>query len=203
MTRKLVLALTAVLLVASVATAGEIELSLAAMRGSQASFTQKFTPKGFTRPQVESGTVVFGNFPQMRWEYRSPEQKLFVFDGRTSWLYSPADRQATRSDINDEAKRALPFLLIGDPVAVRNDFKVSEVASGAQRIVTLEPKSATSTIARVVVTTAAKSHLIQRLEYSDRQGNRTSFELTNVRKASPTDASFRFTPPAGVEIIEN
>ena len=64
-------------------------------------FTQRFTPKGFKSSQVESGTVVFGTLPMMRWCYTAPEPKLFVFDGSKSWFYVPGDKQVTVAGIDD------------------------------------------------------------------------------------------------------
>jgi hypothetical protein len=33
---------------------------------------------------------------KMRWEYRSPREKLFVSDGRDAWFYVPGDRQVRK-----------------------------------------------------------------------------------------------------------
>jgi len=66
------------LLIASTLSAAEIDKAPAAVSGKEATFVQRFTPKGFKNAQVESGTVIFGTLPQMRWSYSRPEQKLFV-----------------------------------------------------------------------------------------------------------------------------
>src|SRR3954469_14236217 len=83
------------ILVASAAGAAELDRAAAALAGTEATFTQRFTPKGFKNAQSESGTVVFGTLPMMRWSYARPEEKLFVFDGQRSWFYVPADKQVT------------------------------------------------------------------------------------------------------------
>src|ERR1700691_2358597 len=43
---------------------------------------------------AESGTVYFSRPGRMRWEYRSPEEKLFLVDGTNVWFYVPADKTA-------------------------------------------------------------------------------------------------------------
>jgi chaperone LolA len=167
------------------------------MAGTEASFAQRFTPKGFTRSQVENGTVIFGPLPMMRWTYAKPEEKVFVFDGTNSWFYVAADKQVTVAQIDDRRRSELPFLLIGDPAARTRLFDVKE--SGNR--VTLQPKSASSAIRSVALTISASTHLIQQLEYSDREGNRTVFEFSGFqRRATPADL-FRFTAPAGVQIV--
>src|SRR5207244_7759286 len=114
--RKTLLIATLVL-AAAAAYASEIDRAAAAMAGTEASFTQRFTPKGFTKSQVESGSVIFGSLPMMRWTYTKPEEKVFVFDGTNSWFYVAADKQVTVASIDDRRSSELPFLLIGDPAA--------------------------------------------------------------------------------------
>ena len=49
----------------------------------------------------------------MRWEYRSPEEKLFLADGKTTWLYIPAEKQARKSALKnlEDVRSPLAFLL--------------------------------------------------------------------------------------------
>ncbi|HUJ12790.1 MAG TPA: outer-membrane lipoprotein carrier protein LolA, partial [Thermoanaerobaculia bacterium] len=88
-------------------------------------------------------------------------------------------------------------LLIGDPAARERLFVVKESGSS----VTLQPKSATSAIRSVAMTIAPDTHLIQRLEYSDREGNRTEFDFSNYQRRSISPETFRFTPPPGVQVV--
>src|SRR5258707_15614339 len=109
---------------ASTASAAEIDRAAAALAGTEAQFTQRFTPKGFKSSQVDSGKVVFGTLPMMRWRYTKPEQKVFVFDGNRSWFYLPAEKQVTVTSIDDQRRSELPFLIIGDPSARDRQFIV-------------------------------------------------------------------------------
>ncbi|HUJ16224.1 MAG TPA: outer membrane lipoprotein carrier protein LolA, partial [Thermoanaerobaculia bacterium] len=111
------LVVLALVLTAAAAYPSAIDQAAAAMAGTEAAFTQRFTPKGFTNSQVESGTVIFGTLPMMRWTYTTPEEKVFVFDGTNSWFYVAADKQVTTATIDDRRRGELPFLLIGDPAA--------------------------------------------------------------------------------------
>lgn len=172
-----------------------------AMSGMEASFTHRFTAKGFKTSQVESGTVVFGDLPRMRWSYTRPEQKLFVFDGTTSWFYVPADKQVTHGRVTEARKRELPFLLLGDPVARDRAFVVKEQRKGGNVITTLQPRAKGSLVKSVTVTIAASTNLIQRIEYSDRDGNRTSFDFSGYHRRAASADTFRFNPPAGVQVI--
>lgn len=190
-------------LLATVAAASpmEIDRAAAAIAGKEASFTQRFTPKGFKTAQSESGTVLFGTLPMMRWSYTSPEAKLFVFDGSHSWFYVPGDHQVTVGVLDDAHKRELPFLVVGDPQARARFFTVRQQQKGDAIVTTLQPRDRGAMIRDIAVTSNAADHTIRRIEYSDRQGNRTSFELSGYHPAAAGAGAFRFNPPPGTQVV--
>lgn len=187
--------------VSGLAAPAEIDRAAAAINGQEAQFTQRFTPKGFKNAQSESGSVVFGTLPMMRWSYTSPEEKLFVFDGSRSWLYVPADKQVTVGHIDENRKRELPFLVLGDPQARAKYFSVTEKSGNGTVATNLQPKDAAAMIRNLVITTGAADHLIRTVEYTDREGNRTVFELSGYHPRAAAADLFRFTPPAGVQVV--
>lgn len=178
--------------------AAGIDDAARAVAGQEAQFVQSFTPKGFKTSQVESGSVVFGTLPMMRWSYTKPEEKLFVFDGTKSWFYVPADKQVTVATLDDAKKRELPFLLLGDPAARDKHFAVTQRGN----VITLQPRDGNAMIRNIAVTVAPSTHLIQRIEYSDREGNRTVFQLSGYHPRPAAAETFRFTPPAGVQVVD-
>jgi outer membrane lipoprotein carrier protein len=180
-----------------------VERALAVTAGTRATFVHKFTPKGFSRERVEQGEVLFGPAPQMRWNYQRPEKKTFVFDGTTSWLYTPADRQVTVAKLRQSDRKGLPFVVLSDPKALRSEYAVTETKTAGEIRTELRPLSATALVRDLVVVTGAKDDLIRRIEYADRQGNRTVFQFANHRRGGVAADAFRFDPPAGVEIIRN
>src|SRR5436309_1904367 len=189
------------LILAATIRASEIDNAAKAMAGTEASFTQQFTPKGFTKSQVESGSVIFGTLPMMRWTYTRPEEKVFVFDGTRSWFYVAADKQVTVATIDDRRKSELPFLLIGDPAARERLFVVTESNRGKSMVVSLQPREASASIRNIVLTIAPGTHWIQQIQYSDREGNRTEFAFSGFHRRAITPELFRFTPPPGVEVV--
>jgi outer membrane lipoprotein carrier protein len=190
------------ILIASAAGAAELDRAAAALVGTEAQFTQRFTPKGFKNSQIDSGSVVFGTLPMMRWTYAKPEQKIFVFDGSRSWFYLPGEKQVTVTTLDETHRRELPFLLIGDQAARDRNFVVRESLSGSNVIVLLQPRAASAMIRSVTITIAAATHAIQRVAYSDRDGNETTFDFSGITRRAVTPDLFRFTPPAGVEVVQ-
>jgi outer membrane lipoprotein-sorting protein len=207
------------MLLTAAAQAAEIDRAAAAMAGTEAQFTQRFTPKGFRNSQVESGSVVFGTLPMMRWTYTRPEAKIFVFDGQKSWFYVPAEKQVTVSELDDQKRSELPFLMIGDPAARERHFVMREAPSGAPAsrgpqhpmreaadspatVVSLEPRSRTAMIRNITLIVAPDTHLIQWVEYTDREGNRTTFDFSGYQRREAGAEFFHFTPPPGVEVVQ-
>jgi chaperone LolA len=185
----------------STAAPTELDRAAAAMSGMEASFTHRFTAKGFKTSQVESGSVVFGTLPSMRWTYTTPEQKLFVFDGTNSWFYVPADKQVMVGRVTDARKRELPFLLLGDPAARDRHFIVKQQKRDGRIVATLQPRDAAAAIRTVTVTISPSNHLIQRIDYTDRDGNQTSFQFSGYHRRAASAGTFTFAPPAGVQVI--
>lgn len=184
------------------AGAAELDRAAAALAGTEAQFTQRFTPKGFKNSQTDSGSVVFGTLPMMRWTYSKPEQKVFVFDGNRSWFYLPTEKQVTVTTIDDQRRSELPFLIIGDPAGRDRNFVVRETTRGANVIATLQPRNASAMIRNVTITIASATHAVESVSYSDRDGNETTFNFSGFTRRAVTPEFFRFAPPAGVEVIQ-
>jgi outer membrane lipoprotein carrier protein len=190
------------LAIAVAASAAELDRAAASLPGTEAQFSQRFTPKGFKNGQVESGTVVFGPLPMMRWSYLHPEEKVFVFDGNRSWLYIASEKQVTATTLDEKQRSELPFLLIGDPAARDRNFIVHETARGGSVVATLQPRTPSAMIRNVTITIAAATHSIERVAYSDREGNETTFDFSGFTKRSVAPDFFHFTPPVGVAVVE-
>ena len=180
-----------------------VNRALSANEGYQADFVQKFIPKGFTKERVERGTVIFGSAPRMRWSYRAPEKKEFVFDGSTSWLYAPADRQVTVATLGEKERKSLPWVLLSDPASLGREYKVRETRRGGEVETVLDPRSADALVRDLTVVTGASDGRIRKISYADRQGNRTTFEFTGYKPVSTGKEMFTFEAPAGVEVVRN
>ena len=198
---KNILVLSLFITTAAFAQTAEIDRAASAVSGMEARFTHSFTPKGFKNAQVESGSVIFGKMPMMRWSYSTPEKKLFVFDGARSWFYVPDDRQVTIADIDDRRRAELPFLFLGNPAARDRHFVVQEKARGSKITTTLQARSQAAIVRSVNVVSDAATHRIESISYSDRDGNRTVFSFSGYHPARTGADTFQFSAPAGVQVI--
>jgi len=175
-----------------------IDRAIRLSSGQEASFTQRFLPRGYKKEQVESGKVVFGSAPASRWTYASPEAKVFVFDGSTSWMYVPADETVMVHRVSAEEKNRLPFFVLSEPDRLQEWYDL-DTNDNMTRLRARTPDA----LLRSIELRTDSSGRIDTLAYEDSQGNRTTFELRDWKKADTTDETFTFTPPPGVDVIEN
>jgi len=77
----------------------------------RAVFLERYS-EGSRESRVESGTVYFRKPGRMRWEYDSPEKKLFIADGKTVWFYVPADRTVTKAPVKESSDWRTPLALL-------------------------------------------------------------------------------------------
>src|SRR5262245_17355977 len=77
-----------------------------------ADFTHKYRGGVLKKELTERGQLRVKKPGKMRWEYKAPEEKLFVSDGVKAYSYIPQDRQVIVSSIppGDELGAATLFL---------------------------------------------------------------------------------------------
>jgi outer membrane lipoprotein carrier protein len=183
--------------------AAALQQRLAGMKDFTASFTQTEEGGVLRRKTVENGTVYIKKPGKMRWEYESPK-KLFVSDGRTLYMYFPADRQVMKHPVpqQDEATSALLFLLgKGD---VTRDFSVRYADGGTGETYTLrlEPRSRQAEFDWLEITVDRQTLQIRSLTAGTAQGGRSTFTFSNFREnTGPPDKLFQFDIPRGTEVI--
>ncbi len=170
-----------------------------------ADFRQTYRAAGID--QTESGTLIMKKPGLMRWEYQSPEAKLFVADGKDTYLYTPADRQVLvrRFSAADLHSTPLEFLL------GQGDIKQSFAASWEQTdepdangvyAVRLTPRSPDAEYAYFVIGFDARSYDIRRISIQERIGNTSEFLFNNLKfnvRVEPKQFSFKI--PKGVEVV--
>src|SRR6516164_6838501 len=102
------------------------ESSYHAVNTLRAEFKQTYTSGG--RMRVESGTVSLAKGGRMRWDYREPEAKLFVSDGKQFFLYVPAQKQVTQSTVKATEDFRLPLGVLLSRLSLRRVFSKIEFA---------------------------------------------------------------------------
>jgi outer membrane lipoprotein carrier protein len=166
-----------------------------------ARFTQSYRSGMLGREVVEHGVVSVKRPGRMRWEYKDPESKLFVSDGKTFYFYVPADRQVVVSDQDEE--RSLAARLLSGRGRLLDEFEASleePLEPGVFRL-RLVPRHPGADVERAVLDVEPSGRL-RSILLEDLQGNRTRFRFEAVRENTGLrDSLFHFEVPAGVEVI--
>jgi outer membrane lipoprotein carrier protein len=204
------LALTGALLAPPAAGANRSEAEALARRVEQrhrtvadltARFVQTYRSGLIGREITEKGVVSIKRPGRMLWEYREPEKKTFVANGKTFYFYVPADRQVI---VRPQAKdKSLPALLLSGQSDVLAEFAVSldETAPAGLRRLRLVPRKADPEVEWVTLDVDA-AHRIRAIAVVDVQGNRSRFEFDGIKEnVGLKDRIFEFRPPAGVEVV--
>jgi outer membrane lipoprotein carrier protein len=176
------------------------------LRTLQAEFTETYEGAGIER--TESGSLWLKKPGKMRWEYRTPREKLFLSDGKDAWFYLPRDRQVRRSSVKklDDLRSPLGFLLGKtrlekelDGLAAAPDVAPLTAGNTVLRGI---PKAMADRINQVILEITPDFH-IARIQFEEADESVTEYRFSEQKENSDiTDQRFRFSPPPGVEIID-
>jgi outer membrane lipoprotein carrier protein len=173
----------------------------------RAQFTQSYTAGG--RARTESGIVYFARGGKMRWNYRQPEEKLFLSNGKELILYVPSEKQVTRSRVKSSEDARVPFRLLLSRLNLRKVFGRIEFDDQAlkplpgNRVLVGRPKHQEQDEFREVVMELTPAFDIHRLLIRyDGQGT-MEFTFDQIeRNVALSPTLFTFSPPAGTEVID-
>ena len=172
----------------------------------QSDFTEIYRGTGMER--TESGTLWLKKPGKMRWQYRSPREKLFLSDGKDAWFYVPGERQVRRTAVKklDDLRSPLAFLL--GKTKLEKELQAlslaSDVAPLAPEDVVLRgvPRSLADRVSQVLLEITPE-HWIRRIIIEQVDGSVTEYRFTNQREnVVVPDQQFQFEVPDGVEVID-
>lgn len=170
--------------------------------------------------QSESGTVYFSRPGRMRWEYESPEQKLFLVDGKNVWFYVPADRSASHAKLKESSDWRTPIaLLVGKADLAQLCRKIEIVppsatggAEGSEEsptpgdtVLRCAPRgeSAQDASKQVILLEVDPNSYLSRVVIREPGNVTTEFRFGNWEENIPiAEAKFHFDAPPGVSIVD-
>lgn len=168
----------------------------------KAGFTESYDGLGVNR--TESGTLLLEKPGRMRWDYSSPAGKIFLLDGKYAWFYAKGDPHVQRLKAKDldDLRSPLRFLLGHTELEKEvGGLKLAPAANG-EFTLTGVPKGEEKRIARLTLTVRPDG-AITGIEIEETDGAITRFVFTNeAANASVPPGTFKFTPPAGVPVVD-
>jgi len=176
------------------------------LRSLECEFAETYTGLGMDR--TESGTLWLKKPGKMRWQYRSPNGKLFVSDGKEAWFYVAGEQQVRKTEVKklDDLRSPLAFLLgktklekelLGLSLAP----DVSPITPG-DVVLRGEPRNMGERINQVVLEITPEN-AISRIVIESADSSVTEYRLSEQKENAPVaDSLFQFNVPPGTEVIE-
>ena len=170
------------------------------VKSGHSQFTQTVTSPDGVKKKTSSGSFDFARPNRFRFAYAKPFEQTIVADGEKVWIY---DR-----DLNQVSSRRITQALGATPAALLSggsldkDFDLANLpAQGGLEWAEAKPKARDGAFQSVRVGFRGKD--LAALEIVDSFGQKSLLRFEsftpNVAVAAET---FRFTPPAGADVIE-
>lgn len=192
---------------AQLASAGAIDKLhrfLESTKTMRADFAQIVVAKNGKKPQQSTGVMMVSRPGKFRWQIEKPYAQLLVGDGEKVWIYDPDLRQVTVKKVDAALGSTPAALLVGEgggKSALEKNFTLRE-AGEREGLEWLEaiPKAPDSGFEKLQLGFSGND--LKAMELFDNFGQTTSLSFSHLeRNPSLAATQFRFTPPAGVDVI--
>ncbi len=174
----------------------------------KADFRQTLINPVFGRKQVFDGVVRFKKPGKMRWDYVTPEKKLFISDGKVLWMYEPEDNQAFRQSLADSTLPSAITFLFGQ-AKLAQEFNITRAEDAAKYgaagdpVLKLVPKAPTAHYKHILLDLDPKTGQVKQSFVFDTQGNINQVAFSKVAlNTRISDGVFNWSPPAGTKIVK-
>jgi len=170
------------------------------VKSGRSAFTQTVTASDGARKKTSSGQFEFLRPGRFRFNYTKPFEQLIVADGVKVWIYD--------ADLNQASSRKLSQALGATPAALLagSSLDADFVLSAQPARDGLEWARATPRLkdgAFQSMTVGFKGRELAAVEIVDSFGQRSVLQFSRFEANVALDADrFRYTPPAGADVIE-
>jgi len=177
-----------------------------AIRDFTADFVHESEGGLLRKKQTERGIVQVKKPGKMRWDYKSPEQKLFLSDGRRIYLHVPADNQVVISPVPEQDQATTAVLFLVGKGNLTRDFNVTYTEGGGPDTyaLRLQPKLPERDYDWLQLVVDRRTLQIRTLTAADAQGGRSTFQFSNFKENTGlSDKTFTFKIPRGADVTTN
>lgn len=171
-------------------------------------FTQTYRDRFQDKTAISRGTFSFMQPGLMRWEYRSPEEMLFIVGREKAWLYDPILENVTIQEL-DQVSGIKTMRFLSRDESIGNHFHpytpqsiLLEDVEGGEAIY-LKPNNKNQSLAELQIVFDAEKQQILQFVIVDHNQNYRRITLSNIREDPTLSASdFSFEVTSTMEVIE-
>jgi outer membrane lipoprotein carrier protein len=184
-----------------------LERALKAATTLQAHFEQLYYSMSISEPLREKGDLFLQKPDRMRWNYKTPQDKVFLYKDGVLEMYLPEEKQLTRSPVSKEALESDIFGIFLGTMSFRDAYVVenSPFPTDATRVrqVKLTPKTE-GDYSHVLLEIDETTWLLRRAIFLEWAGNKREFVFSQVKTGVRIPArTFTLKVPPGTEIIDD
>ncbi len=185
----------------------KVERKLRSVQSIQSNFNQIYYSSSVSEPLTEKGKFYFKKPDLMKWEYKDPEEKIFLYREGVFLLYVPEDKELYRSYSSKEKYESEILSLLSGKKRLNDDYLIepspfpSENKEAPQ--LKLTPREE-SEYTHILLEIDEKTWLIRRAIFFDWAGNKNEFKFSQIKTGVRlSNKVFELKVPADVEIIED
>lgn len=168
----------------------------------EVAFSETYAAQGKPK-RTESGVLSLRKPGRMRWEYTQPAGKLFVADGKFFYLYSPSSQRVTKTKAKESEDMHAPLAFLLGRLNFSKDFReLSARPEAGGTWVSAIPKSDQLPYTKVDFWVVESARIAKVNVYGQDQSVLEFTFESEKRNPKLGDTLFKFTPPAGAEIVE-
>ena len=178
----------------------KINKATSGLKSMSCSFTQTKHLSMLSDKMVSEGKMNYKQPNKLRWEYTSPYQYLFIFNGTKVYVGNKSRKDVIDTNSNKlfkEVARIMMSTVTGTALSNAADFSVSVEDGKTLWNVTLIPKKKETRkmFTRIVLSFSKSDLMISEINLHEKNNDRTNIRLRNIKTNLPINENL-FAIPA-------
>lgn len=183
------------------------EKKLLSLNSLKANFIQIYYSKSLFTPLREKGKLYFKKTGLMKWIYKEPEEKIFLYKKGKYEFYDIENNQLHRGFLSEENHESEILELLSGKMQIQDNYHIgfSQLPSDTARVFQLKliPREEDE-YSSILLEIEKKTWLIRKAIFFDWAGNKTEFHFSQIKTNVPLPQNiFELKIPQDVEIIES
>jgi outer membrane lipoprotein carrier protein len=174
-------------------------------KGFSVLFFQESMLKAMQISDTAEGRLTVKRPGKMRWEYTLPDPQTIITDGKSMWIYRPADNQVMVGKAPSFFGGGKGAGFLSDIRQVRKSFRVAVLPGDDENHYRLKltPKQPTPDIAEIFLWVAKASFQVDQVVTLNSYGDETKISLSKYQfNLEPKESLFSFDIPDGVDVVQ-
>ena len=183
-----------------------LEKAIRSVRTLQARFEQLQFSVSVSTPLSEKGQIYFEKPDRMRWDYKNPQVKAFLYQNGLFEMYIPEEKQLTRRRVEAEALESEIYGIFFGTMSFKDAYIVEgslfPTDSAGVKQVKLTPRTE-GDYSHILLEIDQKTWLLRRAVFVEWAGGRREFIFSRVRTGVRLPPGvFELKVPPDTEIID-